>query len=142
MLFLNTTDEQGHPDCSYKGGLPGFVQIRDEHTPVCPDYDGNKMFRSLRNILVNPHVGLLFITFQKSGRIHVNGIAPMHDDNALVDRIFRSPVVGKRRGGTYLPELPLLHTQDGFGRAFHLCTQLLCAVSCLPADKCNCARKP
>ncbi len=38
MFFLATADEDGHPDCSYKGGLPGFVRVMDEQTLVFPDY--------------------------------------------------------------------------------------------------------
>jgi hypothetical protein len=41
MFFFATADGQGRPDCSYKGGMPGFVHIQDEHTLVFPDYDGN-----------------------------------------------------------------------------------------------------
>src|SRR6185436_7393847 len=61
FFFLATADEEGRPDCSFKGGMPGFVRILDETTLAWPDYDGNGMFRSLGNVLANPHVGLLFI---------------------------------------------------------------------------------
>lgn len=46
MFFLATADAQGHPDCSYKGGMPGFVRVLDDQTLVIPDYDGNGMYRS------------------------------------------------------------------------------------------------
>ena len=39
MLFIATADAQGRPDCSYKGGLPGFVRVLDERTLAIPDYD-------------------------------------------------------------------------------------------------------
>jgi hypothetical protein len=84
MFFLATADAQGRPDCSYKGGLPGFVRIEDEHTLVFPDYDGNGMFRSLGNISVNPQVGLLFINFEQPGRIRVNVLASLQYDKALL----------------------------------------------------------
>lgn len=84
MFFLATADGQGRPDCSYKGGMPGFVHIQDESTLAFPDYDGNGMFRSLGNILVNPQVGLLFINFEQPGRLRLNGIASLHDDDALL----------------------------------------------------------
>jgi predicted pyridoxine 5'-phosphate oxidase superfamily flavin-nucleotide-binding protein len=61
FFFLATADKHGRPDCSFKGGLPGFVRIAAPDLLVFPDYDGNGMFRSLGNIRVNPHVGLLFI---------------------------------------------------------------------------------
>ena len=60
MFFLATTDAEGFPDCSYKGGDPGFVRVLDERTLVFPSYDGNGMFKSLGNIRAHPAVGLLF----------------------------------------------------------------------------------
>jgi hypothetical protein len=82
MFFLATADADGRPDCSYKGGRPGFVRILNENTLIFPDYDGNGMFRSLGNLLVNPRVGLLFIDFEQSDRLRVNGVASLHDDEA------------------------------------------------------------
>jgi predicted pyridoxine 5'-phosphate oxidase superfamily flavin-nucleotide-binding protein len=75
MFFLATADAEGHPDCSYKGGVPGFVRVAGDHTLAFPDYDGNGMYRSLGNVLVNPHVGLLFVDFEQPRRIRVNGRA-------------------------------------------------------------------
>jgi uncharacterized protein len=57
MLFLATADADGRPNCSYKGGDPGFVRVLDERTIAFPSYDGNGMFLSLGNALVNPEVG-------------------------------------------------------------------------------------
>ena len=75
MFFVATADAQGRPDCSYKGGMPGFVRVLDPRTLAIPDYDGNGMYRSWGNIRVNPHVGLLFLDFEKPKRIRVNGTA-------------------------------------------------------------------
>ena len=61
FFFLATTDAEGWPDCSYKGGARGVVRVVDESTLVLPSYDGNGMFRSLGNIRVNPKVVMLFI---------------------------------------------------------------------------------
>lgn len=85
MLFVATADANGYPDCSYKGGLPGFVRVLDERTLAIPDYDGNGMYRSWGNVLVNAHVGLLFIDFEESKRIRVNGTAQIRDDDPLLD---------------------------------------------------------
>src|SRR3954466_9396833 len=63
MFFLATADAGGRPQCSYKGGEPGFVRVLDEHAIAFPNYDGNGMYLSMGNALVNPHVGLLFIDF-------------------------------------------------------------------------------
>ena len=84
MFFVATVDASGHPDCSYKGGLPGFVRVLDGRTLAFPDYDGNGMYRSWGNVLVNPHVGLLFLDFETPKRIRVNGTAQISADDPLL----------------------------------------------------------
>ena len=86
MFFLATADASGRPDCSHKGGPPGFVHVEDEHTLTFPDFDGNGMFRSLGNIGENPHVGLLFVDFSLPNRLRVNGTATIHRDAGLLAR--------------------------------------------------------
>jgi len=85
MFFLATTDADGFPDCSYKGGDPGFVRVLDERTLVFPSYDGNGMFKSLGNIRANPAVGLLFMSFEKPKRLRVNGTATVSTDDAALE---------------------------------------------------------
>jgi predicted pyridoxine 5'-phosphate oxidase superfamily flavin-nucleotide-binding protein len=76
FFFLATADAEGRPDCSFKGGPPGFASILSPDLLVFPDYDGNGMFRSLGNIQVNPQVGLLFMRVgDKPGRLRINGRA-------------------------------------------------------------------
>jgi predicted pyridoxine 5'-phosphate oxidase superfamily flavin-nucleotide-binding protein len=78
FFFLATADADGKPDCSFKGGLPGFVRIVAPDLLIFPDYDGNGMFRSLGNIQVNPQVGLLFMRIgEKPGRLRINGVAEL-----------------------------------------------------------------
>lgn len=84
MLFVATADTRGYPDCSYKGGLPGFVHVLDERTLCIPDYDGNGMYRTWGNVLVNAHVGLLFIDFERQKRLRVNGVAQVCTDDPLL----------------------------------------------------------
>src|SRR5262249_28747991 len=50
FFFLATADGQGRPDCSFKGGVAGFVQVIAPDEIAFPDYDGNGMFKSLGNI--------------------------------------------------------------------------------------------
>ncbi len=83
MFFLATADADGWPDCSYKGGLPGFVKVLDPTTLAFPSYDGNGMFRSLGNVVVNPKVGMLFIDFSHPNRMRVNGTATILDDELI-----------------------------------------------------------
>jgi predicted pyridoxine 5'-phosphate oxidase superfamily flavin-nucleotide-binding protein len=75
LFFLATADAHGLPDCSYKGGDPGFVRVTGDDELAFPSYDGNGMFRSLGNVLVNPAVALLFIDFERPNRLRVNGLA-------------------------------------------------------------------
>jgi predicted pyridoxine 5'-phosphate oxidase superfamily flavin-nucleotide-binding protein len=75
MFFLATADAAGHPNCSYKGGDPGFVRVPDPRTIVFPNYDGNGMYLSMGNTLENAHVGLLFIDFENQKRLRLNGLA-------------------------------------------------------------------
>ncbi len=84
MFFLATADAEGRPDCSYKGGLPGFVRVTGPSELAFPDYDGNGQFRSLGNALVNPHVGLLFLDWERPRRMRVNGVARVSADDPLL----------------------------------------------------------
>src|SRR5438309_11496482 len=81
MFFLATADEQGRPNCSYKGGDPGFVRVVDEHTLAFPSYDGNGMYLSLGNIARNPEVGMLFLDFEQGHRLRLNGTATLDFDD-------------------------------------------------------------
>ncbi len=84
MFFLATADSEGWPDVSYKGGRPGFVRCLDRRTIAFPSYDGNGMFRSLGNILVNDRVALLFVNFEQPDRLRVHGIASVADVDPLL----------------------------------------------------------
>ena len=85
FFFLATADAEGRPDCSFKGGMPGFVRIVAPDALVFPDYDGNGMFKSLGNIKVNPYVGLLFLRIgEKPGRLRVNGRAALIFDDPVI----------------------------------------------------------
>jgi len=88
MFFLATADADGHPDVSYKGGMPGFVRVLDERTLAFPSYDGNGQFRSLGNMTANPHVALLFVDFERPNRMRITGRASLReggeDSDALV----------------------------------------------------------
>ena len=85
FFFLATADADGRPDCSFKGGLPGFVRIAAPDELIWPDFDGNGMFRSLGNVAVNPQVGLLFLKIgDKPGRLRINGRAAIDFDDPRI----------------------------------------------------------
>lgn len=84
MFFVASTDADGSPDCSYKGGDPGFVRVLDDHTLTFPVYDGNGMFVTVGNLLANPKVGLLFVDLEQGSRLRVNGDAAVEFEGSLV----------------------------------------------------------
>ena len=85
FFFLATADAEGRPDCSFKGGAPGFARVVAPDLLVYPDYDGNGMFKSLGNIRSNPHVGLLFIAMSaRPKRLRVSGTVELSFDDKLL----------------------------------------------------------
>jgi uncharacterized protein len=106
MFFLATADADGRPSCSYKGGDPGFVRVLDEHTLAFPDYDGNGMFLSLGNALVNPEVGLLFVSFERRRRLRLNGTASVDAADPLRDSWPEARAVVRVRAREVFPNCP------------------------------------
>jgi len=106
MFFLATADEEGRPQCSYKGGDPGFVRVLDEHTIAFPLYDGNGMYLSAGNALANPHVGLLFIDFERRRRMRLNGIASIDDADPLLAEYPGAQLVVRVRAAQVFPNCP------------------------------------
>lgn len=87
FFFIATADDNGHCDCSFRGSEPDAegrqqpaVVVPNAGTLIFPDYRGNNLYSSLGNILVNPHIGLLFIDFPSAQRLRVNGSATIIDD--------------------------------------------------------------
>jgi predicted pyridoxine 5'-phosphate oxidase superfamily flavin-nucleotide-binding protein len=108
MLFLATADAEGRPQCSYKGGDPGFVAVLDEHTVAFPNYDGNGMYLSAGNLSVNPHVGLLFVDFTGTPprRLRLNGTASVDPGDPLLARYPGAQFVVRVRAAQVFPNCP------------------------------------
>jgi predicted pyridoxine 5'-phosphate oxidase superfamily flavin-nucleotide-binding protein len=108
MFFLATADADGRPQCSYKGGEPGFVKVLDERTLAFPNYDGNGMYLSMGNVLANPHVGMLFIDFvaARPSRLRVNGVATIDDADPLIDEYPEAQFVVRVRATEVFPNCP------------------------------------
>ena len=85
FLCLATSDEQGNCDVTPRGDPTGFVRILDDKTLLIPERPGNRLADALRNILHNPHVGLLFIIPGVSDTFRVNGRATLTTDAALLE---------------------------------------------------------
>jgi len=108
MFFLATADAEGCPQCSYKGGDPGFVRVLDERTVAFPNYDGNGMYFSMGNLLENPHVGMLFIDFvsERPSRLRLNGIASIDERDALIDQYPGAQFIVRVRATQVFPNCP------------------------------------
>jgi PPOX class probable FMN-dependent enzyme len=84
FVCLATSDAQGTCDVSPRGDPAGFVRILDDRTLLLPERPGNRLADSLRNILQNPHVGLLFVIPGVDDTFRVNGRAALTTDAALL----------------------------------------------------------
>jgi predicted pyridoxine 5'-phosphate oxidase superfamily flavin-nucleotide-binding protein len=106
MFFLATADADGRPTCSYKGGEPGFVRVLDERTVAFPNYDGNGMYMSMGNALINPHVGMLFIDFEHGHRMRLEGEASIDMDDPLIAEYPEAQFVVRVRARAVYPNCP------------------------------------
>jgi uncharacterized protein len=85
FLCLATSAADGTCDVSPRGDPAGFVRILDERTLLLPDRPGNRLADSLRNVLENPHVALLFVIPGVSDTFRVNGRAEIVTDPQLLE---------------------------------------------------------
>jgi predicted pyridoxine 5'-phosphate oxidase superfamily flavin-nucleotide-binding protein len=106
MFFLATADAEGSPNCSYKGGDPGFVRVLDPHTIAFPSYDGNGMYLSMGNVLANPRVGLLFIDFERGKRMRLNGVASIDERDPLLADYPEAQLLVRVRATEVFPNCP------------------------------------
>jgi uncharacterized protein len=87
FLLMSTSDAGGRCDVSPKGDAPGFVLVLDDRRLVIPDRPGNKRFDGMKNILANPHVGLIFLVPGRQETLRVNGRAWITRDPDLLARM-------------------------------------------------------
>jgi len=118
FFFLATSDDRGQPDCSFKGGMPGFVKVIGPGELAFPDYDGNGMFKSLGNIVANPNVGLLFIDMgEKPRRVRVNGEATVSRDDPLMQRFAGAQLLVRVKARAIFPNCPRYIVTPGTAEA-------------------------
>jgi uncharacterized protein len=84
FVCVATSNSAGHCDLSPRGDPAGFVRILDDRTLLMPERPGNRLADSLRNMLANPHIGLLFIVPGVTDTFRVNGRATVTTDAALL----------------------------------------------------------
>ena len=75
FLLLATSGADGTCDVSPKGDAPGFVRVLDEKRLVIPERNGNKRLDGMKNLLANPHIGLIFMVPGRDETLRVNGRA-------------------------------------------------------------------
>jgi uncharacterized protein len=93
FMLLATSARNGRCDVAPKGDPAGFVRVLDEKHLVIPDRPGNKRFDGLRNIMENPHIGMIFLVPGRQETLRVNGRAWITRDEELLDTML---VQGKR----------------------------------------------
>ncbi|KQN07147.1 pyridoxamine 5'-phosphate oxidase [Sphingobium sp. Leaf26] len=83
FFVLATSGAEGL-DCSARGDPPGFVRVQDERTIIFPDRRGNNKIDSLRNIICNPLVSLMFLIPGTGIILRINGRAQISIDEGLL----------------------------------------------------------
>jgi PPOX class probable FMN-dependent enzyme len=84
FLLLATASATGRCDVSPKGDAPGFVRVLDDHHLVVPERPGNRRLDGMRNIVENPHVGMIFLIPGREETLRVNGRAWIVQDADLL----------------------------------------------------------
>ncbi|MEY2443898.1 MAG: uncharacterized protein QOE00_478 [Ilumatobacteraceae bacterium] len=82
-FVIVATSGPGGLDCSPRGDAPGFVRVVDEHTLLMPDRRGNNRLDSLRNLVADPRIGMLFLIPGIGVTLRVNGTAELSTDADL-----------------------------------------------------------
>ncbi len=88
FFFIATANNFGHCDASFRGSEPGAEGamrpaciVLDESNLIFPDFSGNGLYNSLGNIATNPHIGMLFVDFNRQSRARINGQARVINAN-------------------------------------------------------------
>ncbi|HWB66442.1 MAG TPA: pyridoxamine 5'-phosphate oxidase family protein [Mycobacteriales bacterium] len=87
MCFLATSAADGSCDVSPKGDPPGFTLVLDDTTIAIPERPGNRRADGYRNILSNPHVGLVYLVPGRGDTLRINGRARLVTDAPFFDQL-------------------------------------------------------
>jgi PPOX class probable FMN-dependent enzyme len=110
FLVIATAGADGLGDCSPRGDAPGFVAVLDDSTILIPDRLGNNRTDSLRNVIDNPGIGLLFLLPGVNETLRINGTARITADAALLTPL---AVHGKAPRSGLLVEVKEAYLQCG-----------------------------
>jgi len=85
FILLGTSNTEGRCDVSPKGDYPGFVRVLDDRTIAIPDLPGNNRLDTLRNMISNPQVGLIFMIPGMDETLRINGKIQLVRDAELLE---------------------------------------------------------
>ncbi|GGA19383.1 MSMEG_1061 family FMN-dependent PPOX-type flavoprotein [Paenibacillus physcomitrellae] len=132
ILFLSTSDDKGFCDVSPRGDAPGSVFVLNEKHLVIPERPGNRRIDSLRNILLNPRVGIVFIIPGLEETLRINGKAYVIKDHEILDLMKakdKKPLLGI---GVEIEEC-FIHCAKAFKRSRIWESESWVAVDALPS---------
>ena len=135
LLLMATAGPEGRCDVSPKGDAPGFVLVLDERRLVIPDRPGNKRLDGMRNLLANPHIGLIFLVPGRRDTLRVNGRACLTRDPELLQRCAAQGKTPTLAIGVEVEEC-FLHCPKAFIRSHFWKTERWPAPDALPSFAC------
>jgi hypothetical protein len=135
FLLLATSGADGTCDVSPKGDAPGFVRVLDEKRLVIPERNGNKRLDGMKNILANPHIGLIFLVPGRDETLRVNGRACITTDPALLEPMAMQGVTPKLAIGVEV-EQAFFHCVKSFRRSGLWTPETWPAADALPSYVC------
>jgi PPOX class probable FMN-dependent enzyme len=136
FLLIATSGADGTCDVSPKGDAPGFVQVLDDTHLVIPDRNGNRRLDGLKNLVSNPHIGLLFVVPGRDETLRINGRACITRDLALLESMTVQGVAPKLAIGVEV-EQAFLHCVKSFRRARLWAHETWPAANALPRYACT-----
>ncbi len=116
FLLISTSGADGTCDVSPKGDAAGFVRVLDEKHLVIPERNGNRRLDGIKNILDNPHIGLLFMVPGRDETLRINGRACVTNDPALLEPMAMQGVTPKLGIGVEV-EQAFFHCVKSFRRS-------------------------
>jgi PPOX class probable FMN-dependent enzyme len=87
FCLIATADADGACDVSPKGDPPGFTLVLDDTTIAIPDRPGNRRVDGFRNVLANPHVGLIYLVPGRGDTLRINGRARLVREAPFFDQL-------------------------------------------------------
>jgi PPOX class probable FMN-dependent enzyme len=135
FLLIATAGADGRCDVSPKGDAPGFVIVLDDRRLVVPERPGNKRLDGMKNIIENPHIGLIFFVPGREETLRVNGRASITCDPELLQRAVshgKTPLVAI---GVEVEQC-FMHCPKAFRRSQLWVTERWPAADALPSMAC------